>query len=245
MAKLFIGTSGYVYPHWRNGVFYPKGLPQKEELKYYSKFFNTVELNNPFYHLPRESAFLSWYKKTPKDFLFVVKVSRFISHVKYLKDCKDPWIIFYERAKLLKEKLGPFLIQLPPNWKKDLKRLKEFIKVLKEISPKERFAFEFRHRSWFEKEVFDFFRKYKNISLCQADSPGWPLTFEITNSFVYIRMHGGKILYGSKYSSQELKEWAKRIKNYLKKKLDVYCYFNNDAHGFAVENAKELLNYFK
>ena len=245
MSKLFIGTSGYSYAHWRNGVFYPKGLSKKEELRYYSQFFNTVELNSPFYHLPSKLAFLRWYQKTKEDFLFAIKVSRFISHVKYLKNCRDSWLTFYNRAKLLKEKLGPFLIQLPPNWKKNLKRLREFIGMLKEISPKERFAFEFRHKSWFEKEVFDFFKRHKNISLCQIDSPAWPRTFEITAQFIYIRMHGSKILYGSKYSLKELKEWAKRIKKYLKEKLDVYCYFNNDAYGFAIENAKELLKFCK
>lgn len=241
MAKLFIGTSGYSYPHWEKGVFYPKGLPKREQLQYYVQFFDTVELNNPFYHLPRESTFSRWYELAPRNFLFVVKVSRFISHVKYLRDCEIPWLTFYQRSKLLKKKLGPFLIQLPPNWKKNLERLEGFIKVLKNTSPKERFAFEFRHTSWFDKEVSDFFRKHKNITLCQADSPRWPLTLEITGSFVYVRMHGGQILYGSKYSERELKEWADRIKNDLRKKLDVYVYFNNDAYGFAIENARELL----
>lgn len=241
MAKLLVGTSGYSYSHWENGVFYPIGLSRKEQLRHYSEFFDTVELNNPFYHLPSESTFLRWHDLTPRNFLFVVKVSRFISHVKYLRDCEIPWFTFYQRSKLLKKKLGPFLIQLPPNWKRNLERLEKFIGTLKNTSPKQKFAFEFRHISWFDKEVYDFFGKHRNFTLCQADSPRWPLTLEVTGSFVYIRMHGGQILYGSKYSERELREWADRIKEYSKKKLDVYVYFNNDAYGFAIENAKRLL----
>lgn len=241
-TNLYIGTSGWSYPHWE-GIFYPKDLAKKKQLEYFAKHFNTVELNSSFYHLPKESTFANWYERTPKDFLFSVKVSRFISHVKYLKDCKEPWLNFYQRAKLLKEKLGPFLIQLPPNWKKDLERLRGFIKMIKEISPKERLAFEFRNESWFSSEVYQFFKAQKNLSFCIADSAIWPKTPEPFGDFVYIRFHGPGRLYGSDYSKEELKEWSRRIKDFLKEGLNVYCYFNNDFQGFALENAKELLKF--
>jgi len=241
MAKLFVGTSGYSYRHWEHGVFYPVGLSRKEQLRHYSEFFGTVELNSPFYHLPSESAFLRWHDLTPEDFLFAVKVSRFISHVKYLRDCEIPWFTFYQRSKLLKKKLGPFLIQLPPNWKRNLERLEKFIQMLENTSPKEKIAFEFRHISWFDKEVYDFFAEQRNITMVQADSARWPSTLKIAGSFVYVRMHGSPTLYGSKYSEKKLRESRDRIKEYLRKELDVYVYFNNDAYGFAIENAKELL----
>lgn len=240
MAKLLVGTSGYVYPHWRNGVFYPEGLPQKEELEYYSQHFDTVELNNPFYRLPEAKTFSNWAKRVPENFIFTVKVSRFITHIKKLKQCQEPWQTFLERSVNLKEKLGPFLFQLPPNWHKDLDQLKEFIEMVKVTDKKYRYVFEFRHPSWFSEDVYQIFKKQKNISLCLADSPQWPFKEIITGNFVYIRMHGGKVLYSSNYSEKELKEWAEKIKKWLKQKLDVYVYFNNDAMGYAVGNAKTL-----
>jgi|GEM_PF-2624116 len=204
MARLFIGRSGCFYRHWEKEVFYPTGLLRKEQLRYYSEFFSTVELNSPSYRLPSESTFLRWYDLTPEDFLFTVKVSRFISHVKYLRDCEIPWFTFYQRSERLKKKLGPFLIQLPPNWKRNLARLEEFIQMLKNISPKEKIAFEFRHISWFDKEVYNFFGEQRNITMVQTDSARWPSTPKIAGSFVYVRMHGAPILYGSKYSEKYL-----------------------------------------
>jgi len=238
--RLYIGTSGWVYKDWK-GIFYPEDLSERKWLEFFSKHFKTVELNSPFYRLPSESVFLGWHERTPKDFVFSVKVSRFISHVKYLKDCKEPWLTFYNRAKLLKEKLGPFLIQLPPNWKKDLKRLKDFVKMIREISPKEKFTFEFRNESWFCPEVFQFFKKEKNITFCISDSGRYPQAREVFGDFAYIRFHGPGSLYSSKYSKDQLREWAIKIKNFFKKDLDVFCYFNNDFQGFAIEDAKELL----
>ena len=242
MARLLIGTSGYVYPHWRGGVFYPKNLPLKKELEYYAQNFKTVELNNPFYRLPESKTFKNWQKRVPQDFIFAVKVSRFITHIKKLKNCEKAWQVFLKRALNLKEKLGPFLFQFPPNWKKDLKRIEDFLKFLQKNDQKYLYVFEFRHPSWFEENLFAILRKYQNATLCLADSPKWPFCEVITGSFVYIRMHGGKILYGSNYSKKELKDWAKKIKKYLKKNLDVYVYFNNDAYGFALKNAKELFH---
>jgi len=240
-GELFIGTSGWFYDDWR-AFFYPKNLPKEKWLEYFASHFRTVELNNSFYRLPKESTFLTWYKKTPENFLFAVKVSRFISHLKRLKDCGDSWYLFYQRAKLLKEKLGPFLIQLPPRWQKNLKRLKNFVKMIKGISPKEKFAFEFRDESWFCPDIFRFLNSEKNLTLCLADSVQWPKTFISSGDFIYIRFHGPGSLYASKYSQTQLQKWAKIIKSFLKEKKSVFCYFNNDFSGFAVENAKELLN---
>ena len=235
MAKLFIGTSGFSYSHWENGVFYPSGLSKSKQLEYFTEHLNSLELNYPFYRLPKEETFSNWRKRAPKGFVFAVKVSRFITHVKKLNQCQDSWKMFQKRALHLGPKLGPFLFQFPPSWRKNLDRLEEFIG-----NSKLRSTFEFRHPSWFSPDVYQFFRKHRNLSLCFVDSPRWPFVEEVTGDFVYIRMHGRKILYGSNYSKKELKELSDKIKKYLGKGLDVYCYFNNDAQGFAVKNAKEL-----
>lgn len=245
MSKIFIGTSGYIYSHWEKDVFYPKNLPKSKKLEYYCQHFLTVELNSTFYRLPGEKTFESWYKRTPDNFIFAVKVSRFITHIKKLVNCKDSWKIFLDRVLILKEKLGPLLFQFPSFFKKDTRRLKEFIEMIFE-NPKQRlrFAFEFRHESWCSKEVYQILQKF-NCSWVIADSPYWPKVFKVTADFVYIRMHGSKILFASEYSKKELRNLAQKIKQWQKKNLDVYVYFNNDAHGFAIKNAKELMEILK
>ncbi len=247
MSEVFIGTSGYIYPHWE-GVFYPLGWPKAKKLEYYCQHFDTVELNNTFYRLPGKKTFESWYKRTSKNFIFAVKVSRFITHIKKLKDCRESWEIFLKRALILKEKLGPLLFQLPPSWKKDAKRLEEFLKLItKNLEPKTsnlKFAFEFRNETWCCQEIYDLLKKY-NCAWVVVDSPHWPKVFQVTADFVYVRMHGSKILFGSKYTKKELENLAEKIKEWQKQRLDVFVYFNNDAHGFAVQNAKELLRLTK
>jgi len=233
MKKIKIGTSGYNYQHWR-GVFYPKDLPEKKWLEFYAKVFNTVELNVTFYRLPKMQVFEGWRERVPKNFRYAVKGSRFITHIKKLKDCQDPVRIFYKNAKALGEKLLVILWQLPPNLKVDHEKLEKFVKFL----PAGRHAFEFREKSWFCKAVYDILKKNR-MSLVLADSPSWPYEEILTAAFVYIRMHGGRSLYGSKYSDKELKVWAEKIKKWGKDR-DIFVYFNNDTHGYAVENAKKL-----
>jgi uncharacterized protein YecE (DUF72 family) len=237
-----IGTSGYSYSHWQE-IFYPEDVKQSKWLEFYGQHFNTVELNVTFYRLPQEAAFKGWYRRTPRDFLFVVKGSRFITHVKKLKECEEPLGLLFSRCKLFREKLGAILWQLPPSLKADTKKLENFLEQIKiqtqNSDSKLRLAFEFRHQSWFTKEIYDLLKKY-NVALCIADSPKWPLSEEVTADFIYLRFHGGKELYGSNYSDNELKKWAEKIKKWRKAGLDIYCYFNNDAYGYAVSNAKKL-----
>lgn len=240
MSKVFIGTSGYIYAHWENGVFYPLGWPKSKKLEYYCQFFKTVELNNTFYRLPEEKIFESWYKKTPKDFVFAVKVSRFITHVKRLINCKRFWQTFLKRCLKLKEKLGPLLFQFPVSFKKDSARLRSFIDMLFKNSPKNlKFAFEFRNSSWCQEEIYKILENY-NCAWVIVDSPFWPKVFKVTANFVYVRMHGSKILFSSKYTKRELESLIKKVAQWLGSNKDVYVYFNNDAKGYAVENAKEL-----
>ncbi len=237
-GRVIVGTSGYNYRHWSDGVFYPAGVPQRRWLEYYAQFFKTVELNVTFYRLPQKTTFEGWYKRTSSDFTFAVKGSRFITHVKKLKDCEEPLKIFFDNASKLKEKMGVVLWQLPPNLKANVQKLNNFSSLLVKsaFSKRTRHVFEFRHKTWFCEEVYDLLRRH-NFSLCIAHSDRWPCVQEVTTDFIYLRFHGGQILYGSDYSDEELSEWTSKGKSWLSQGKDIYAYFNNDAYGFAVKNA--------
>jgi uncharacterized protein YecE (DUF72 family) len=241
MQKVCIGCSGFNYPHWK-GVFYPEDLPQKKWLKHYCSVFSTVELNVTFYRLPTETSFDRWYKETPDDFVFSVKGSRFITHVKKLIDPQKSLKLFFKGALRLKEKLNVILWQLPPSFGIDVQRLKVFLDLL--ASYPVRCAIEFRNRSWITEEVADICRK-RHTALCMADWPVFADKLPVTSDFVYIRRHGRDDAHDICYSKTELKGDADRIKKHLKNKQDVYIYFNNDAQGCAPANAKELAGLLK
>ncbi|HDP69753.1 MAG TPA: DUF72 domain-containing protein [Actinobacteria bacterium] len=241
MSKIYVGTSGFNYKHWSDGVFYPKGVSQRKWLEYYAEYFNTVELNVSFHRLPKESVFEGWYKRTPENFIFVSKGSRFITHVKKLANCDDSIELFFNNAKGLKEKLEVVLWQFPPNFHINVERLQKFCELLikNEVAKSARHAFEFRHESWFCDEIYEILKKH-NFSLCIAHSKRWSFEQITTASYVYMRFHGGEVLYGSDYSNEELKDWATRAKKWLSENRDIYAYFNNDAYGYAVYNAKKF-----
>ena len=239
IAMVYVGTSGWNYPHWK-GAFYPEGLPQAKWLKHYVEFFNCVELNVTFYRLVKKKTFQNWRQNTPDNFSFVTKGSRFITHIKKLKYVSQPLDLFINHARGLKDKLALVLWQLPPSYKKDIKRLVYFLKLLKKTNL--RHSFEFRNESWFNKEVYQILKEY-NICLCIANSPRFPCERVITADFLYLRFHGRDLLYASDYSDRELKEWGKFARGFKKHK-DIFAFFNNDARGFAVKNAlrfRELL----
>jgi uncharacterized protein YecE (DUF72 family) len=239
MSKnLYIGTSGWVYSHW-DKIFYPEDLPSKDKLKYFSKNFKTAEVNYSFYRLPKPSTYQKWYSESSADFIFAIKASRFITHVKRLKEVKEAWKNFIKNTLNLKEKLGPILFQFPANFKVNKENTERLEKFLQFINKRKlRYAFEFRHKSWYEKKFYNLFKKYKTAWVI-ADSSSYPKTEEVTSDFIYIRMHGSKVLFTSNYTKKELQKLAKKIKKWLKA-ADVYVYFNNDAMGYAVENAKML-----
>lgn len=234
-TKYCVGTSGFHYDHW-SGLFYPEDLARTGWLKFYSNQFNTVELNSTFYRLPSEKAVASWRIITPPDFVFSVKVSRFITHIKRCRNVVEPVAKFVERARILGKKLGPLLYQLPANMKRDEKTLGEFLEILPEDL---NHVFEFRNESWFQPPVFAILRRY-NAGFCLYDMPGITTPLTMTAGFAYVRFHGSRRLYGSDYSNEELAGWAKKLAS-----LDsptTYIYFNNDTGAYAVKNAKTLRN---
>jgi uncharacterized protein YecE (DUF72 family) len=237
--KIYVGTSGWQYYHWK-GKFYPEDLPSKDFLKFYSKYFNTVEVNTSFYHFTKKSTFEKWKKEINKNFLFSIKLHRLFTHFRKLKLNKDDKRILKETIeiyKVLGKNLGPILIQLPPSLKKNLRVLEKFLKNFKNLE----LAIEFRHKSWLDKETYNFLKK-KNVAFVISDSPRWPTDIVKTADFVYIRFHGKPKLFASKYEKEELQRYAKEIKKLKPKTL--FAYFNNDAEGYAVEDALEFQKLF-
>jgi len=239
-VRYYIGTSGWHYEHWR-GLFYPEKLAKARWLDFYAGHFTTVELNNTFYRLPSENAFHTWRNSTPADFTFAVKVSRFITHIKRLKDVGEPVERFIARAGILGNKLGPLLYQLPPNMHRNDDRLESFLSTLPRGV---RHVIEFRHESWLDEGVFAILRKY-NVGFCVFDMPDVTCPIVATADFAYIRLHGSTGLYFSCYSDGELMSWAKRLKNLAQNLKAVYVYFNNDAEAYAVSNARTLRTYLE
>jgi uncharacterized protein YecE (DUF72 family) len=234
VARYFIGTSGWHYDDWRSD-FYPERLPKKDWLRYYAGRFSTVELNNSFYRLPTEAAFDRWRDATPDGFRFAVKASRFITHVKRLKDSRGLIANFMSRAARLGEKLGPVLYQLPASFHRDDERLADFLTDL----PAGRHVIEFRHPSWLDDAVFDRLRRHR-VGCCVFDMPRLKSPLVATADFAYVRFHGTGERYSGSYPDDLLADWAGRIEG-LARGLDaVYVYFNNDVSGHAVRNAATL-----
>ena len=239
LGRIWIGTSGYVYRHWRKGVFYPPGLKTREELGYFASRFPTVELNNPFYRLPSAEMFARWREATPDDFRFAVKASRFITHIKRLQNVAGEIDLFMERAEQLGPKLGPILFQLPPNQQLDLSRLRAFLPLL---SAERQWVVEFRHASWHTTEVYRLLAEH-GVALCIPVGGGVHPDRITTAPFTYIRMHRGQESQGG-FTSDELQAWAAQVRALESVGKDVYVYFNNDWEGFAIRDAialKQLL----
>jgi uncharacterized protein YecE (DUF72 family) len=237
--SLRIGCSGWNYAHWRNGVFYPPRLATRNWLAFYARHFHTVEINSTFYRLPRTSAVARWVGETPADFVFAVKVSRYVTHVKRLVDVDEHLPLLYERIEplLRSPKVGPFLWQLPPTFRCDLDRLAA---ALEHLRDGRRHAFEFRHASWFREETYALLRE-NGCALVIADRPEVHAfqTHELTADFTFVRFHAGSRGRNGNYSQTELREWSERLA-WWASEVDVYAYFNNDWEGFAVHNARDL-----
>lgn len=240
MASIYVGTSGWVYPHW-SGVFYPEDLPQREWLDHYSRHFDTVEINNSFYRLPSRSTFEGWRRRAPPGFTFAVKANRYITHVKKLKDPEEAVRNFYDNLAGMGDACGVVLFQLPPRWRANLERLEGF---LKSVPDTYRLAFEFRDSTWLNDEVYELLRK-RGSALCTADRPIYPGPRVVTADFAFFRMHGGRELADGEYSYNELKALAREVGAHARAGRDVFVYFNNDYRGFAPENALALKDLLK
>lgn len=240
MSLYYVGTSGWHYDHWRDR-FYPDKLAKADWLEFYATQFTTVELNNSFYRLPSEDTFATWRDSSPGNFIFAVKVSRFVTHIKRLKNTEDAVEKFVSRAIILGEKLGPLLYQLPPNMHRDDDRLVSFLSTLPRGI---KHVFEFRHQSWLDESVFEALHKY-NIGLCVFDMPSLTCPLVATADFAYVRFHGSTGLYSSCYTDEELAGWAGRLADLAASLKATYIYFNNDAEAFAVRNAKTLRGYLE
>src|SRR5262245_45772957 len=232
-----IGTSGWNYGHWR-GVFYPAKLPVKAWFAHYARHFNTVEINNTFYRLPSEAAFPAWREQAPPGFLYAAKASRFLTHRKKLKDPEAPLETILGRLRALGPHLGPVLYQLPPSWRCDLPRLRHFLGLL----PRDlTHVLEFRDPSWCNDDVRALLAA-AGAGYCIHDMRGFDCPAWVTATTVYIRFHGPTdVRYAGRYDRAFLRDWASRIDAWRQDGHTVYAYFNNDASGHAVENARELL----
>jgi len=263
-----IGISGWTYPRWR-GTFYPRGLPQRQELRYAAERMNSVEINGSFYSLQRRSSFEAWAASVPEDFVFAVKGGRFITHMKKLSGIETPLANFLASGVLaLDQKLGPILWQLPPNLGFNAERMDAFFAQLprsagsaaeiaahhdqrvpddraltKAVHPRYRLrhAIEPRHDSFRTPEFYRLLRRYK-MALVISDNPGkWPIFTEITTDLMYLRLHGHDQLYVSGYSDHELDDWAAKIRSWTERGCDVYVYFDNDAKVHAPFDAMSLM----
>ena len=231
-----IGTSGWHYPHWR-GTFYPEDLPEQGRLAYYAGIFDTVEINNSFYRLPSEETLRDWAERTPPGFVFACKASRYITHVKKLKDPDQSLASFLDRIAVLGDKLGPVLFQLPPRWRPNAARLEAFLEAL---PGDRRFTFEFRDPRWNEPEVLRLLERH-GAAFCCFDLGGTRSPIQVTADFAYIRLHGPGAPYRGSYDDACLADWAERIATWQADGLDVYCYFDNDERAYAAANARSLL----
>ncbi len=230
-----IGTSGWHYAHWR-GPFYPEDLAPEGFLPYYAQRFHTVEINNSFYQLPREKTLTQWRQAVPGDFLFAVKASRFITHMKKLKDPEASLATFLSRVQLLKDQLGPILFQLPPRWGFHRERLTRFLAAL---PGEQRYAFEFRDQSWLHDQTYAALAR-QGAAFCIYDLAGFLSPRVITADFVYVRLHGPGGPYQGQYSPRVLAQWGQFLTDCLEQGKEVFCYFDNDEAGYAAQDAGRL-----
>jgi uncharacterized protein YecE (DUF72 family) len=238
-----IGCSGWHYKSWR-GCVYPESLPTTAWLREYTKRFSTVEINNSFYRLPSEETFAGWRAQVPRRFLFSVKASRFLTHIKRLRDPEEPLERLLSHAKPLGPTLGPVLYQLPPRWFPDHERFQLFLQALPTHLARGRqrlyHVLEFRDPRGYEPWVIELLREYK-VTLCVHDMPGSQSPLLATGPIVYLRLHGYGAKYGGSYPNDVLSEWASWLDGVLATGRDAYVYFNNDINGFAVADAARLI----
>lgn len=232
---IHIGTSGWHYGHWE-GPFYPADISSEKYLEYYSKSFHTVEINSSFYRMPDRETIREWRDTVPENFIFSIKASRYITHMKKLKETREAVSYLTSTVSLFKNKLGPILFQLPPRWHVNPERLESFVKSLPGNYD---YAFEFRDTSWFDDSVYEILEKH-NMAFCLYEIGRVVSPRIVTADTVYIRLHGPDGPYRGQYSDSELSDWAHAILKWRKEGKEIYCYFDNDEQGYAPLDAMRL-----
>jgi uncharacterized protein YecE (DUF72 family) len=238
-----IGCSGWNYCSWK-GRFYPEDLPASRWLSYYASSFDTVEVNNTFYRLPESRTFASWSTQTPAHFVMAVKASRFLTHIKRLRDPEEPLQRLFSRASALGTRLGPVLYQLPANFHADLDRLESFLRALPmRLTPRSKrrlqHVFEFRHSSWYDTKTYRLLERY-GVAMCVHDKAGSEIAEPFVGPYVYLRFHGTSGHYHGSYTNRTLEQWAQRLAVAYRQGKPIYAYFNNDPHAVATRNALTL-----
>ncbi|RDI53643.1 DUF72 domain-containing protein [Microvirga subterranea] len=237
--EIQIGTSGWHYRSW-HGPFYPASIRIKDFLAYYVTQFDTAEINNSFYRLPTENAVRAWREAAPEGFVFAWKVSRFITHMKRLKDVEDSIALVFGRMAGLGEAFGPVLFQLPPTFRADPETRERVARCLDLVPAGHRYAFEFRHPSWYDEAALGLLRDH-NAALCISDHADAPAPWVTTADFVYVRAHGTNGRYAGSYSTQTLQDWSRRVAGWRQEQRDAYVYFDNDIKSAAPGDARRLL----
>ena len=234
-GRIHIGCSGWVYKHWR-GIFYPEGLPQRLWFDHYTQDFDTVEINNSFYRLPSSETFEKWRDQAPSGFCYALKANRFLTQAKKLKECEEPLERMMSAARCLGDRLGPMLYQLPPTLRINLDRLRDFLEIMPADVTN---VFEFREKSWYVPETYDLLDRY-GASFCVHDMPGLGSERVAVGRIAYVRFHGGEGKYWGRYPDERLLGWTDWIVEQAGQGRSVWCYFNNDIHGHAIEDARTL-----
>jgi uncharacterized protein YecE (DUF72 family) len=235
-----VGCSGWQYRHWR-GEFYPADLAVGRWFDHYASIFDTVEINNTFYRLPERETFAAWKRRAPAGFLYAVKASRFLTHMKKLKDPEEPLERLFSRLGALGRRLGPVLYQLPPRWKIDRERLERFLHALPRSS---RHVMEFRDPSWYENGTMALLERHR-VALCLHDMPGSATARRRVGPFVYVRFHGASGTCSGSYPDARLAGWADWLHAQRAAGVDVFAYFNNDVGGHAPRNALTLRRFLE
>lgn len=234
--KIHVGTSGFYYDHWRER-FYPSDLPKTHFFDYYMQQFDTVELNAPFYHLPKAKTIAHWLEAAPETFLFSLKAHREITHYKKLKEVREPLYRYLHLIKPLRPKLGAILFQLPPSLHLDLELLADFLALL---PAGYRYAVEFRHDSWYDDACYKILKAY-DVAFVLHDFERREITPVQTADHTYMRLHGPDGRYGGTYTDETLRHYAEILLQLAHHQKQLFVYFNNDTEGYAVDNARTLI----
>jgi uncharacterized protein YecE (DUF72 family) len=243
-GEVHIGTSGWSYKDWKE-IFYPKSLKSTEWLSYYAITFRNTEINSSFYHLPRKTTVENWTKMVPGDFFFCPKMSRYLTHIKRLKEPEEPLQRFFQIFEPMQSQMGPVLIQLPPSLKFEYDLAAHLYQLLQNKYNCYRFALEGRHSTWLETESLDLMMKYNIAFVISQSGHGFPYGEHITAKDIYFRFHGPKELFASLYPTPIIKQYARLFEQWRNEGHNLWIFFNNDFNGYAIHNALTLQQFME